>query len=303
MKKFFKTFIFIWIILSIFSFIDVNSANIDIQWSEDIIDSSIKVLPSWNIVEDIESIWIRILWLVKLVFEWVLIIYIVYAWIQMIMSMWSDEDALTKSKTSIRYSIIALIFINIPYTLSQIFIKDPNQQVRIWAYKPIWSSYMPGDNNMFVNMLSFWETLNTDIVWFIEVILWIVTILLIIFYWIKIILSNWKEEELTKSINKITWSIWGLIFIWFIEVWKNFVFKWKISDWAEIFSTLSNLALFFAWPIAIAFLTLAAYYYITSNWNEDRVKKAKSIVVNTVIATVILLASYTFLLDLSTLNP
>jgi hypothetical protein len=65
---------------------------------------------------------------------------------------------------------------------------------------------------------------------------------------------------------------------------------------------MSNLALFFAWPIAIFFLTLAWYYYITSNGDEERVKKAKAIVINTVIATLILLASYTFLLDLQSIS-
>jgi len=64
---------------------------------------------------------------------------------------------------------------------------------------------------------------------------------------------------------------------------------------------MASLALFFAGPVAIFFLTIAGYYYISSNGKEDRIKKAKSIVINTVLATLILLASYTFLLDLATL--
>jgi len=48
-------------------------------------------------------------------------------------------------------------------------------------------------------------------------------------------------------------------------------------------------------------MTLAAYYYITANGEEEKVKKAKNIIVNTVFATLILLAAYTFLLDLVTL--
>jgi len=69
----------------------------------------------------------------------------------------------------------------------------------------------------------------------------------------------------------------------------------------NLFETLSNLALFFAAPVAIFFLTLAGYYYLTSNGDEDQIKKAKSIIVNTLLATLILLAAYTFLLDLATL--
>ena len=114
--------------------------------------------------------------------------------------------------------------------------------------------------------------------------------------------STWNEEDIKEAKNKIIWSVVWLIFIWFIESWQAFVYWWEIKDWANLFKTLEELALFFAWPIAIFFLTLAWYYYITSNGDEEKIKKAKSIVINTVIATVILLASHSFLKDLLTLN-
>jgi hypothetical protein len=114
-------------------------------------------------------------------------------------------------------------------------------------------------------------------------------------------ISRWREDEVTEAKNKITWSIIWLIFIWFIEGWKRIVYNGDVSDWANLFHTMEELALFFAWPVAIFFLTLAWYYYITSNGEEDRVKKAKSIVINTFIATLILLASHAILKDLITL--
>ena len=81
------------------------------------------------------------------------------------------------------------------------------------------------------------------------------------------------------------------------------MFKWDFKwQGQELFATLANLALFFAWPIAIFFLSLAGYYYITAGGDDDKVKKAKSIVFNTLIATIILLGIYTFLLDLKTLS-
>jgi hypothetical protein len=51
----------------------------------------------------------------------------------------------------------------------------------------------------------------------------------------------------------------------------------------------------------MVFLTIAAYTYITANGDDEKIKKAKNIVVNVILATIILLASYTFLLDLITL--
>ena len=66
-----------------------------------------------------------------------------------------------------------------------------------------------------------------------------------------------------------------------------------------MFTQLANLALFFAGPVAIFFLVMGAYYYITSAGDEERAKRGKSIVINTFIATFILLASYAFLKDLA----
>lgn len=86
-----------------------------------------------------------------------------------------------------------------------------------------------------------------------------------------------------------------------IEAWKHLAFGGNIRDGINIIESISQLALFFAGPVALFFLSLAGYYYITSAGDEERVKKAKSIVINTVLATLILLATYTFLLDLATL--
>lgn len=77
------------------------------------------------------------------------------------------------------------------------------------------------------------------------------------------------------------------------------VYSGDIGRGQGIFAQLSNLALFFAGPTAIFFLLLGGYYFITSAGNDEKVKKGKSIVVNTFIAVIILLASYAFLKDLA----
>ena len=232
-------------------------------------------------------------------FGWVLVIFMVYTGAQMVLSLGSDEEELKKSKTSLWYATLWLVFINIPGTLFNAFNKTDSSTLdgRIW-----YSSWVrtPGntDTNVFIDVFNFWYTLNTDIIWFIQVALSGIAIFMIIISGVKILTSRGKEEKITEQKNKITWSIIWLVFIWFVESWKEVVFEGKIGDWANFFGTMSNLALFFAWPIAIFFLTLAGYYYITSNGDEERIKKAKAIVINTLIATLILLASYTFLLDL-----
>lgn len=56
-----------------------------------------------------------------------------------------------------------------------------------------------------------------------------------------------------------------------------------------------GVAFYFAAPVAIFFLILGAYYYITSGGDEKRAEKGKAIIFNTFIATLILLASFSLL--------
>lgn len=302
MKTILKKLLILWVSFSFF-LLPLSNYAIDLSGvpgGSEIQGKSITITSSWDLVDDVNGLWIKILTFVKIVFEWVLIIYIVYAWVKMIISMWNEED-LSSSKKSIRYSLVWLVFINMPWTLYEAFKQDSYWTLG-WSIGDSWTTIPWGEyNNILVNFFNFWTTLNSKIVWFIEVAISAIAMIFIIIAWINIIRSRWKEEEFQKAKSKITWSIIWLIFIWFIEAWRNFIFTWDISDWKDVFETMSNLALFFAWPVAIFFLTMAAYYYINSNGEEERIKKAKNIVINTVIATVLLLASYTFLLDLATL--
>ncbi len=289
------------LIISLFIFTWV-CAWVDLQWGN-ISDVSLwdsSFTRWWNdIVDNVESIWISILTTIKIIFEWVLIIYIVYIWITLILSMWTNEEDLSKAKRSIRYSMIWLLFINIPWTIYNVFKKDSYWDITWTVSYNSWFT-TPSDSswNFLVNTFNFWQTLNWDIIGFLEVAISAFAIIMIVIEWIKIMTSRWREEKVTQGKTRILWSIIWLVFIGFIEAWKKIVFSWNIDDWWDFFETITNLVLFFVWPAAIAFLTLAAYYYITANWDEERVKKAKNIVINTLIATVLLLASYTFLLDI-----
>ncbi len=291
------TFIFFWNI----------SVNAWIEWLDsiqqvwNIINHSINIDSSWTIEDNIEKAWFSILTTIKYILSWILIIFIVYSWIQMIISMWTNEEQLSSSKRQLWYTLIWLVFINIPWTLYKVFVSDKWQID--WWISGTWASQVSQQSeNVFINNLLFAQTINWWIIMFIETIIFSVAVFVIILAGIRIITSRWQEDKITESKNKIIWSIVWLVFIWFIESWQAFIYRGEISDWANIFETIENLALFFAGPVAIFFLTLAWYYYITSNWDEERTKKAKSIITNTVIATLILLASYAFLKDLITLN-
>lgn len=235
----------------------------------------------------------------KIVIGWLLVIYLVYAWAMMILSMWWDEKQLSSAKRSTWYAILWLLFINIPWTLYNSF---SNKRTMDDVTSTMWDTTTIYQRNIFMNSDVFWSTL-WSIITFLEIAIIAICIFIIVLAWIKIILSVWEEKNVTESKNKILWSLAWLVFIWIMEVWRNVVFSWDFKwQWQDLFATLANLALFFAWPIAIFFLSLAGYYYITSGWDDDKIKKAKNIVFNTVVATLILIWIYTFLLDLKTLN-
>ena len=270
--------------------------------ADEITKNSIQVDASGNIVESINNTGFKVLTIAKAILEWVLLIYIVYVWVQMVMSLGTDEEKLSSSKRQIWYAIIGFIFVNIPASLYNAFSQtnpwniDSRSSYSWWFKNP-----SANDSNLFIDIFDFGQTMNGDIIWFIEVAIGAIAIFMIVLTGLQVIGSRGREEVLTEAKNKIIWSIVWLIFIGFIEAWKAFVFSGNISDGVNIFETVSELLLFLAGPIAIVFLTLAGYYYITANGEEEKINKAKNIITNTLIASVILLASYTFLLDLATL--
>lgn len=300
MKKNIK-YIFL-IIISIIWLLFLNSnsfAGFDIPGTTQVEKSSMDIASNWDIVESINYLWFNVLKIIKLVIQWLLVIFIVYIWAQMIWSMGDDEETLSKAKRQLWYSIVALLFINIPGSIYAAFHRTNHwiiSKVNNWDFIERWF-----ESNMFFDIFNFWYTFWEQVVWFLEVTILAAAIVVIIYEGLKIIISAWNEEVITKAKTKLLYSVLALIFVWIIQAWKSFAFSFEVSQATNIFSNLADLALFFAAPVAFFFLTIAAYYYITSAWDEEKVKKAKSIVINTILATLILLAAYTFLLDLANL--
>ena len=106
---------------------------------------------NWNIVESVNSLGFKILKVLKLIIQWLLVIYVVYIWITMIISMWTDEDKLSKSKNQLWYSLIALVFINIPWTIYSAISAGSNNSVinDDWTIDFTWEGQtnliVPGD--------------------------------------------------------------------------------------------------------------------------------------------------------------
>lgn len=300
MKHLFFTFLAltIFVILGIYW---AQAISVNIPGTQEIRNVSINSPVSNDLSSSITFIWFRILEIAKRILMGVMVIFVVYIGIQMIISMGSDEEKLSAAKRQLWYMLVALVFINIPGALFNAFYRWDNPWSlggNTWGSfdnpSEIWNS-----TNIFLNFWAF-ESVTTNIIFFLEIMIFAAAVFMITLTGIQLLVSRWREEKVTEAKNKILYSILAIIFVGIIEAWKAVAFGWSLSDWRNLFESLANLALFFAAPVAIFFLTLSGYYYITSNGDEERAKKAKSIVINTVLATLILLASYTFLIELST---
>lgn len=280
--KLLKNF-FIWIIISFglllssniaFWSLEVNSPN----YSKTISD---KEDISWVI----NSAWLNAIETIVRIFQFVLIILVVYAGFQMVMSMWTDDSKLSNAKRTLWYSIVWLIFITFP----------------IQIYNAFFSSK---DSNYFIN-LDIFKSVLINIQTAIQILIWWIAVFILVYEWIKMIIKAKNEDSIKKAKDRIRWLIIWLIFIWFIEIWKRFLQNWDINTitWPTgIFKTIANLLLYMAWPTAIFFISLAWYYYIFSNWNEDKTKKWKNIIINTAIWVIIMLWVYVLLNDISLLK-
>ncbi len=298
MKLFIK--ILCLVALACLSYTSVSAGIVDIPGSSEIERVSINYTGGGEAVSAINNVGFSILTTIKLILMGILVIVIVYSGWLMMYSLGDNEEELSKWKRQIWYSVIGIIFVNIPGTLYEAFFIDGTESV---GQNVSNSSFLSegSSSNLFVDFFVFGNTLNDNIVGFLEIMIFILAVFMLTLAGINVLTSRGREEKLTEAKNKVLYTVLALIFVGIIEAWKRIAFGGSLDEGINLIENLSNLALFFAGPIALFFMTLAWYYYITSNGDEERVKKAKSIIVNTFIATVLILAAYTFLLDLATL--
>lgn len=275
-----------------------NTANAELlNWFNELARGQTgKNITDYRNVEKDFSVWVRENWKVLIkniirLFNAVLFILLLYTGFQFINSMWTDDDSLSKWKRSIWYIIIWFVFINFPYQLYDTITNDKLTEFRFWGLT---------ENSSLVNLIN---TIAVSL----QILIWWIAILILVLEWIKLIIGSRKSDEaFKKTKEKIKWVFIALIFIWFIEIWKQFLLSgdfWNTKGGLlSIFSSIANFALFLAAPVAIFFLTLAGYYYIFSGWNEDRTKKWKNIIINTSIWIILVACIYILLNDISLLN-
>jgi len=222
MQTIMKFFLIIWL-LSSFFILDTNAWFIDLSAIKDSEITKVTIDKEWDsdIIKNVEDTWFSLLKNVKIVLEWILLIYIVYVWATMVMSMWSDDAKLTKAKTQLRYSLVAIVFINVPWVIYEaITFSNWNKNIDWWGW---WSFTDPNSRNILLNMDLFREWILANIISAIEVFIFIIAIYVIVMAGIKMMTSRWRDEKVKEVKEKILYSGIALVFVGFIEAWKQVI--------------------------------------------------------------------------------
>lgn len=233
----------------------------------------------------------------KVLVSFLAVIYIVYSGTMMVMAM-GDEKVITTQKRQLMYTLVAFLFVNIPGEIYALFARKQVSSVTQNLSGSYTNSVTSG-SNIFINFFEWNSTVENGILSFFRVGIIGAAIFMFTLAAFELITSGGSEEKTKHAKGRILYGVLGLIFLAVIQGWIQVVYSGDIGRGQGIFSQLSNLALFFAGPTAIFFLLLGGYYYITSAGDDEKAKKGKSIVINTFIAVIILLASYAFLKDLA----
>lgn len=239
---------------------------------------------------------LKVLHSAKVLISFLAVIYIVYIGIMMIVAM-GDEKAVTTQKKQLIYTLVAFLFVNIPGEIYALFAGKRVSSVTQNLSGSYTTSVTSG-SNIFFNFMEWNSTVENGILSFIRIGIIGAAVFMFTLAAFQLITSSGAEEKIKRAKGRILYGVLGLVFLGVIQSWVQVVYSGDIGRGQGIFAQLSNLALFFAGPTAIFFLLLGGYYYITSAGDDEKAKKGKTIVINTFIAVIILLASYTFLKDL-----
>ncbi len=209
-----------------------------------------------------------------------------------------NEENIKKQRKQITYVIIGFLFLNVPNFVYSIF---------SWSDKS--QSISPGGELWGISGGSlFWDTawfegVFGNLVAFLRVFVFGVAVVMFT-WWLFNLLISWGDDEKKKMAkNRIIYWLIGLIFMGFVGLWWQMIAGGDFGTalgwiWGTS-KVIFWLIMYFVAPISIFMIFWWSYYFITSAGDEERMKKWKSILINTGIAIIILLSAFSFMTDLS----
>lgn len=110
------------------------------------------------------------------------------------------------------------------------------------------------------------------------------------------------DEHTAQSAKmRLVYGTIALVVVGFIEsIYRAIFFGGSLNATGvmSILVTIANFFLFIAGPIAIIYIIIGSYFYITAAGDEERADRGKKILLYTFFATILLILSYTFLVEI-----
>ncbi len=295
MSRFF-TIIFVLLVSFMCSHILMGYAAVVIPGTSEIAKGSIG-MTIWTdgSIESAKNFGLNILGILRIIISGIALVYLVLIGVYMIIGSDSEEKVKTQ-RQQIIYALIGFLFLNIPSLVYTIF--TPGLANGSIASVDNWSN--TAGSSVFWNTAGF-EGLIGNMIAFLRLFVFGAAVLMFTWGLFELLISGGDDEKRKTAKNRILYGLLGLIFLWFVGLWWQLVAVGDFGYYIPNFTgTIFALVMYFAAPVAIFMLIWGAYLFITSAGDEERIKKWKSILINTGIATIILLAALSFMTDLIT---
>ncbi len=205
-----------------------------------------------------------------------------------------EEDAVTKAKSGIIYAVVALVLISMSQEIAKLF--DMEKRTLLESPQEI------------LNRVHLFDKQVEIVITFIKYIIGSFAILMIIRSAIQLIVGGGEEEEAKKHKQNILYSAGGLVLIYIGDIFINKVF-YKIDKSVYTGLTgatpgvdpeegvrqlvgITNFIVSFVGPVAVLMFIVAAIMYATAGGEEERIEKAKRILLSAVIGILIIYGAF-----------
>jgi len=233
------------------------------------------------------------------------------------------------SLKNLMYIIATIFYIIIAIKL----IVVENTEEQVWKFKKwiIWiTAWLVVMQMAYVYSITLfsqqiWEALAVDLInniinpliWLLEVLASIFFIAIAIFAYYRMVTAHWNEEEVKRAKMSIVYAIMWFILMKLAKVivewvyWKlecrsetvagydivttNCIWETQTTQLTSTFMQIINWMNWFIWIITIILIIYAGFMVLISWWDEEKLKKAKNILIYIIIGIFILSINYLIL--------
>ncbi|MCK9185967.1 pilin [Candidatus Gracilibacteria bacterium] len=212
---------------------------------------------------------------------------------QLVMSS-GNEESLGKVKKGFIYTLISFVIISMSQDLAKIF--DMSQGTLLGSPQEILNRVKIFDKQVEIFMT------------FIKYVIGTYAVIMVVRSGISFMTVGGDEEKTKKAKSGLIYSISGLLLIYIGDVFINKVFynidktaysgvtgvhpMISVKTGIEQITGIINFIMYFIGPAAFIMLIVAAFMYLSSAGEEEKMKKAKNILVATIVGIVIIYGAF-----------